>query len=109
MIPSPPPAPPPPPSAPRAADARVRRRVIVVGRVQGVGYRMSCAHRAEAAGLSGHVTNRADGTVEAEFEGPAAAVDALVDWCRRGPPAARVTRVDVDERTAGGAGGFEVR
>jgi acylphosphatase len=73
----------------------IRKRVVVEGRVQGVGYRVSCARQAEAAGVSGRVRNLPDGDVEAVFEGPADAVDALVAWCQRGPSMAHVRRVRV--------------
>ncbi len=86
----------------------MRRRVVIEGRVQGVGYRVSCARRAAAAGLSGAVRNLPDGRVEAIFEGPPEAVDALVAWCRRGPNAARVTRVAVSELAPTGATGFVI-
>ena len=69
----------------------VRKRVVVEGRVQGVGFRMACARRAEAAGVGGMVRNLPDGRVEAVFEGPPASVDALVVWCERGPSYAHVT------------------
>ena len=74
----------------RAGAEAVRVRVVVTGRVQGVWFRESCRERARAAGVGGFVRNRADGAVEAEFEGPAAAVAGLVEWCRTGPPRARV-------------------
>jgi len=86
----------------------VRRRVVVHGRVQGVGFRMACARRAEALGLAGHVGNRADGTVEAVFEGPEAAVQAMVEWCRRGPPMSRVDRLEVHSEAPTAAHGFGV-
>jgi acylphosphatase len=72
-----------------------RVHVIVEGRVQGVFFRASCAKRARRLGVSGWVRNRADGAVEAEFEGPSDAVDAIVAWCRRGPPSAQVDGVTV--------------
>jgi len=88
---------------------RVRRRVIVHGRVQGVWYRDSCRREAESSGVAGWVRNRPDGTVEAAFEGTRAAVDALVAWCRTGPIRARVVRVEeIEERPTGDAG-FGVR
>jgi acylphosphatase len=71
-------------------------RVVVEGRVQGVGYRAACARRARAAGVAGWVRNRTDGTVEAVFEGPAVAVDALVAWCKQGPAHADVDRLRVE-------------
>jgi acylphosphatase len=87
----------------------IRRRVVIEGRVQGVGYRFTCARRAEEAGLSGSVRNLADGRVEAVFEGPPDAVDAVIGWCRHGPRGAHVHRVTVtDEAPAGDAAGFRI-
>ncbi len=76
-------------------DRRVRVRVVVTGRVQGVFFRDSCRERARAERVGGFVRNRADGSVEAEFEGAPDAVDRLVRWCRTGPPRARVDALDV--------------
>jgi acylphosphatase len=73
----------------------VRVRAVVTGRVQGVWYRDACRNEARANGVAGFVRNRADGAVEAEFEGPPAAVERVIDWCRHGPPRARVEDVDV--------------
>jgi acylphosphatase len=79
----------------------VRRvRAIVSGRVQGVSYRASTADAARRLGLVGWVKNRVDGTVELEAEGPDDKVTALLDWCKSGPPAARVEHVAVDELAA---------
>jgi len=67
-----------------------------------VGFRASCARRAAAAGLVGHVRNLPDGGVEAVFEGPDGDVAEMVAWCRRGPAMAAVTGVHVTtERPAG--------
>ncbi len=86
-----------------------RVRAIVTGRVQGVAYRASTASEARRLGLVGWVKNRPDGAVELEAEGGDAAVAALVAWCEHGPPAARVTRVAVDEISAlGRETGFEI-
>src|SRR5581483_10002236 len=71
------------------------RHVIIHGRVQGVGYRAWVEHMAQRRRLRGWVRNRHDGTVEAVFTGPAAAVTAMIEACRRGPPGARVESVDV--------------
>jgi acylphosphatase len=80
----------------------VRRRLVIAGRVQAVGFRASCAHRASEAGLAGYVRNLPDGRVEAAFEGDPDAVAALVAWCDVGPPLARVTAVAVaDEPVVG--------
>ena len=87
----------------------VRRRVIVSGRVQGVWFRGSTEAEAHAAGVRGWVRNLADGRVEAVFEGPAPAVDALVAFCRRGPRHARVEGVELFEEAPEGLAGFRVR
>jgi len=69
--------------------------VVVRGCVQGVFFRDTCAREARAAGVAGWVRNRADGTVEACFEGQAASVERLVAWCRDGPAHAEVDGVEV--------------
>ena len=69
--------------------------LVVVGRVQGVAFRVYAIDEATRLGLSGWVRNRHDGTVEAEAEGAPEAVQAFVAWCHSGPPAARVTEVQV--------------
>jgi len=87
-----------------------RVRAIVTGRVQGVAYRASTVHEARDRGLTGWVRNLADGSVELEAQGDRANVDALLAWCAHGPPAARVTGVDVEERDAiAGEHGFVQR
>jgi acylphosphatase len=86
----------------------IRKRVIVSGLVQGVGFRYSLAGRAEARELAGWVRNRPDGSVEAVFEGAADAVEALVDWCRAGPRGARVDRVEVYDEAPAGSRGFTI-
>jgi acylphosphatase len=85
---------------------RVRSRVVVTGRVQGVFFRQSCAREARAARVSGWVRNVPDGTVEAVFEGEQLDVDALVAWCRTGPRAARVAHVQVTREEPEGLQGF---
>jgi acylphosphatase len=74
-----------------------RVRAIVTGRVQGVAYRASTVEQARAHGLTGWVRNLADGSVELEAQGDEASVAALLAWCAHGPPAARVTDVEVDD------------
>lgn len=69
----------------------------ISGRVQGVGYRDALRSEALARGVSGWVRNRRDGTVEAVVQGSSEAIEALIAWARRGPPAARVVDVDVKE------------
>ncbi len=75
----------------------IARRIIVRGRVQGVGFRFSFVDAASDAGVVGWVRNRFDGSVEALVQGEAPATERVIDWCRRGPPGARVTDVEVDE------------
>jgi len=91
-----------------AAD-RVRKRVVVQGRVQGVWFRAATEQQARARGLAGWVRNRADGSVEAVFEGARDAVEALLAFCRRGPPAAQVERVEVVDEPPEGLDDFAVR
>jgi acylphosphatase len=86
-----------------------RVRVIVTGRVQGVFFRATCARDARARGLSGWVRNRADGAVEAAFEGADVDVDAMVSWCATGPAHAEVGGVEVVAEEPAGHAGFEVR
>ncbi len=88
----------------------VRVRVCVTGVVQGVFFRASTQAQARALGVTGWVRNRADGAVELEAQGPAGAVDALIAWCRGGPPVARVTGVEVEvAQPIDGERTFEVR
>jgi acylphosphatase len=86
----------------------VRRRVIVRGRVQGVGFRVSVARRATSLGVAGWVRNLPDGAVEALFEGAPDAVESLVRFCRAGPLGASVSCVDVRDEAPEGLGGFSV-
>ena len=86
----------------------IRRRVVVSGTVQGVFFRASCQREAARRGVAGWVSNRPDGAVEAVFEGEDAAVDALVTWCRQGPPHAVVSDVDVSDEEPEGVSGFRV-
>ena len=74
-----------------AAHERVRARVVIAGRVQGVGFRQSAVDAAQRIGaLSGWVKNLPTGEVEALVEGERARVERLLAWCRRGPRLARV-------------------
>ncbi|MGI8607224.1 MAG: acylphosphatase [Gaiellaceae bacterium] len=80
--------------------------MIIHGRVQGVFFRSTLLHQAELEGVAGWAQNKADGTVEAVFEGDRAAVDRLVATAGEGPPAAQVERVDVVEEEPEGLIGF---
>ena len=88
---------------------RVAVRVLVSGRVQGVWFRDSCRTEAAQRGGAGWGRNLADGRVEAGLEGPPAAVDRVVGWCREGPPRARVDGVEVLAEEATGIAGFRLR
>jgi acylphosphatase len=81
-------------------------RVRIHGGVQGVWYRGWTVDEARALGLSGWVRNRRDGSVEAVFAGPEATVRAMIERCRAGPSAARVSRVDEQPETAPVEPGF---
>nr|MDO8061671.1 acylphosphatase [Candidatus Freyrarchaeum guaymaensis] len=74
---------------------KTRARVVVSGRVQGVFFRYTTRREAKARGVTGWVRNLPDGRVEAVFEGEEEKVRELVDFCRRGPPGARVTGIEV--------------
>lgn len=68
-------------------------RVVIEGRVQGVGFRWWIEQWANSRGLDGWVRNRREGTVEALFHGPAEVVRHMVDACREGPASARVRSI----------------
>ncbi len=72
---------------------KVTRHLRITGRVQGVGYRYALRSEAQANGINGWVRNCRDGTVEAVVQGDLQAVEKLLAWAKRGPPAARVTQV----------------
>jgi len=76
---------------------KTTKHLIIHGRVQGVGYRAYMRIEANRLGVTGWVRNRAEGTVEATIHGSPEDVSKLLDWIRRGPPAARVTSVQVSE------------
>jgi acylphosphatase len=83
--------------------------ILVEGLVQGVGYRAWVEARAIALGLDGWVRNRRTGAVEAVFAGPADDVAQMLTECRRGPPAAKVARLELIGDGPDDLAGFEVR
>jgi acylphosphatase len=88
----------------------IARRLVVRGRVQGVGYRYAMVGIAQNAGVDGWVRNLPDGTVEAFLQGDGAAVLAVVAWCERGPAGAKVSAVDMTDATPDPTlSGFETR
>jgi acylphosphatase len=94
------------PSGSSGAD---RIRVVVHGQVQGVFFRDSCRREASSRGVAGWVANRPDGAVEAVFEGDPEAVQAMLDWCRRGPRGADVDSVEESREDPEGLSRFEIR
>lgn len=76
--------------------AKVRAHVFVSGTVQGVFFRQNTKRQAQSHGVTGWVRNLPDGRVEAVFEGEDPAVQAVVDYCRHGPPYARVENFEVE-------------
>ncbi|MEZ5924155.1 MAG: acylphosphatase [Hyphomicrobiaceae bacterium] len=92
-----------------SADDEIAVRLIIDGRVQGVGYRQWMAGAARGLGLRGHVRNLPDGRVEAIVAGPAAWVEQLVTRARRGPKSAWVSQVDREPAGAPETTSFEIR
>jgi acylphosphatase len=86
--------------------ASVRRRVVAHGRVQGVFFRDSTRREAERRGVAGSATNDLGGTVTCIFEGDVAAVEAMIEFVRRGPGHASVDAVDVTDEEPEGLTGF---
>lgn len=92
------------------ADELTAVRVVISGRVQGVGFRFHLADQARRAGARGWCRNRPDGTVEAVVGGEETAVWRVVNWCHQGPPSAEVDEVRVERDVALPASStFEVR
>ena len=91
------------------AGQRVAAQLVVHGRVQGVGYRYFVQEAAERLGLLGWVRNLPDGSVEAYAEGAKPLVEDWIGQLEKGPPLARVERVDLDWQTPrSGEAGFRV-
>lgn len=87
-----------------------RAHVFISGRVQGVFFRSQTRHEAKKYSVNGWVRNLPDDRVEAVFEGEEEDVKRLIEFCKRGPPAARVARAEVKwERYSGEFGDFEMR
>lgn len=83
-------------------DSMKATLVIVRGQVQGIGFRYETRMVARSLGLVGWVSNLSDGGVETYAEGTEVAIGKFLQWLQHGPPGARVTSIDVTERTAGG-------
>jgi acylphosphatase len=86
----------------------VTRRLLITGRVQGVGFRFYMQRKARELGLTGWVRNCRDGSVEAVIQGDSGAVETMIAWARRGPPSAVVADVRVTD-ASGDFATFEAR
>jgi acylphosphatase len=91
------------------SDDRTRAHVFVSGTVQGVFYRSSTQDETQQRDVDGWVENLDDGRVEAVFEGPEDAVEAMVEWCHTGSSQANVDDVEVEYGEPEGEEGFQVR
>nr|WP_298681921.1 acylphosphatase [uncultured Dongia sp.] len=94
---------------PLLAAGWVAKRCQITGKVQGVWYRAWTIEEAQARGLKGWVRNCADGSVEALFAGPQEKVDDMITACHRGPPAARVASIGVEDFAGDIPDGFAKR
>jgi len=90
-------------------DDVIRRRALVRGSVQGVGFRFSTEGEADRLGVGGFVRNLPDGTVEVEVEGRPDRVALLLEWLHEGPTGARVDAVEVAETAPVGEAEFTTR
>ena len=92
------------------SQEKARASILVSGRVQGVAFRAYTREEAMFLGLSGWVKNLPGGAVQVVAEGDRDKVEAMIDWCREGPPTARVDDVKVNwEVPRGEMGGFHIR
>lgn len=89
----------------------MRRRIVITGRVQGVGFRWSAATEAERLGVTGSIGNLDDDGVEVEAAGEPDAVEHFIEWLRVGPPGARVDDLELEELPEGedDVSGFRIR
>ena len=79
------------------SEAIVTRHLVIYGRVQGVYFRDSMRQLARRNGVTGWVRNRSDGSVEAIVQGKLDAVETIIKWAHRGPDAAKVIGVHIEE------------
>lgn len=73
----------------------ITRHLLISGRVQGVYFRESMRREADRLGIRGWVRNLADGRVEAIVQGRENVVEAIIEWAHTGPPAAKVSQVEI--------------
>jgi acylphosphatase len=85
-----------------------RAHLLISGRVQGVWFRADTREMAERLGIKGWVRNLSDGRLEAIFEGNDNAIKKMIEWCRRGPPLARVRKVEIEWEEPEGFDRFKI-
>lgn len=73
----------------------IKIQIFVTGKVQGVGYRLYIATKAQNLGITGWIKNNSDGSVEGVFEGEEDLLKKIIEWCKEGPPFAQVDNVEV--------------
>jgi len=89
---------------------KIRRRIIVSGKVQGVFYRDTCREVANAEGVSGYANNLFDGRVEVVLEGESGAVKRVTEWCKRGTKFSVIKNIEIiEEEDIAGETGFYIR
>jgi acylphosphatase len=86
-----------------------RYKIIVKGKVQGVGYRFSCMETAYKYGVKGFVKNNANGSVTVEAEGEEETLQPFIQWCKKGPLWARVTDTEMEEIEVKNDQSFEIK
>ncbi|MDQ1582320.1 MAG: acylphosphatase [Microbacteriaceae bacterium] len=86
----------------------IRRRAVIQGRVQGVGFRYSASGQANTLGISGFARNRGDGSVEVEIEGEETSVERMLAWLESGPHGAEVRSVTVSDCALQGGTDFQI-
>ena len=74
----------------------VRAHIFIYGEVQGVFFRRSARSKADELGVVGLIRNRRDGAVEAIAQGPKGKVNVFIKWCKKGPPFAKVEKVEIE-------------
>ena len=84
--------------------------ILISGKVQGVWFRANTRQKAEQLNIKGWVRNTSDGKVEAIFEGKQDNIKEMLDWCRQGPPLAKVEDIKIEDKTQSkGYDGFTIK
>ena len=84
-------------------------KLIIRGKVHGVGFRFSCMEAAYQFGVTGFVRNKSDGTIYVEAEGPEENLNPFIEWCHKGPTWAKVTKVEVESGDLKNFKSFEIK